>query len=160
MDKQGFSLIELIIVLVIASILATGMAMFLQTAYFKSSSPVKTLQDSITLQNVIENITVDYIANYKGNLKILKTKIGAEGSDKSNNYGAYRVHTNRYIQFDSTTNVEENDTSGDNNLLKVTLVRIGDRNQAAEFITIIYDLQKKLLAEYEIIPKQKIIPKQ
>ncbi len=123
-DNKGFSLIEVIVVLVISAVLGTMLVQFLNTAYFKSPSPIQIVKDSITLQNVIENITSDYNADFTTDLAGFRSKIGPEGSDQDNDYGIYRVRHNRFIQFNS--GIEEDDSSGSNTLLKITLVRIGD----------------------------------
>ncbi len=137
-DNNGFSLIEVIVVLVISSVLGTMLVQFLNTSYFKTS-PIQMVNDSITLQNVIENITSDYNTNFTTDLDELSSRIGSEGSDQDNDYGVYRVRYNKFIQFNS--GVEEDDSSGTHTLLKITLVRIGDDNKDAEFITILFDLQ-------------------
>lgn len=138
-DNKGFSLIEVIVVLVISAVLGTVLVQFLNTSYFKSPSPIQIVNDSITLQNIIENITSDYNANFTTDLYGLSSNIGSVGSDQDNDYGVYRVSHNGFIQFNSGT--EEDDSSGSNTLLKIILVRIGDDNEDAEFITVLFDLQ-------------------
>jgi hypothetical protein len=52
-------------------------------------------------------------------LDALKTRIGAESADQDNVCGKYYVVTNRFVRF--VSDVEQDDTSGTNNILKVTI---------------------------------------
>jgi prepilin-type N-terminal cleavage/methylation domain-containing protein len=76
------------------------------------------------------------------NPKNLKQRIGAEGSVQSTSeygknadgtYTTYTVVTNRFINLDS--GVESDDTSGANNILKVTLKNENGETQTALFVS-------------------------
>jgi len=54
-------------------------------------------------------------------LATLQATIGAEGTDQDNAYGKYYVVTNRFILFNPLTGAEQVDSSGKNNILKVTI---------------------------------------
>ncbi len=65
-NKQGgFTLIEIILTLVIAAIIGTGVVQYLGNAFTKSSIPIARLKTAYALQQVMENITADYRENVK-----------------------------------------------------------------------------------------------
>ena len=97
--SQGFTLIEIIITLVIASILGTLTYQYMGSSLVRSSEPIFRLQKSFKLHKVAENITANYNKNYTKDLPGLRTKIGAVSSTpKSNSYGNYSVVYNDYVQ--------------------------------------------------------------
>ena len=57
---SGFTLIEIIITLVIAAVVGTGLAQYLGTAVTTSAIPIQHLRQAFELQQVMENITEDY----------------------------------------------------------------------------------------------------
>lgn len=120
---KGFTLIEVIVVIVIASIMATLMFQFVRTSTLKSSDPIFSLGKSLKLQEIMENITLDYLENYTLDLLSLQTSIGnPEGSDQNNGYGSYRVIHNHFIKF--VSNLEQEALPGepeDGKLLKITI---------------------------------------
>ena len=138
-DNLGFTLIELIVVIVVASIFATMMVQFVYTSGVKSTAPIFVLDKSLKIDEVIENITSDYLQNYTLDLNLLQTRIGKrEGSDQNNGYGVYRVIHNRFIKF--VANSEKASPQGDfknGNLLKVTIESINSK----ERLTAIYHKQ-------------------
>lgn len=75
----------------------------------------------------IDNTVRWGVASSRVDLTTLKTNIGAEGTDQDNAYGKYYVVTNRFILFNPLTGVEQVDSSGKNNILKVTI-----RNNTAD----------------------------
>jgi len=97
--SQGFTLIEVIITIVIASILGTVIYQYMGSSLVRSSEPIFRLQKSFGLHKVAENITADYNKNYRDDLPGLRTKIGEVSSTpKSNIYGDYSVVYNDYVQ--------------------------------------------------------------
>jgi prepilin-type N-terminal cleavage/methylation domain-containing protein len=135
-DNLGFTLIELIVVIVVTSIFVTMMVQFVYTSGVKSTAPIFVLGKSLKIDEILESITSDYLQNYTLDLNLLQTRIGKrEGSDQNNGYGVYRVIHNRFIKF--VANSEKVSPHGDSengNLLKVTIESINSK----ERLTAIY----------------------
>ncbi len=135
-ENNGFTLIELIVVIVIASIFATMAYQFVYTSSVRSPLPIFDLDKSLKFHEIIENITSDYSQNYTSDLISLQTSIGAtEESNQNNGYGTYRVIHNRFIKF--VANAEQTAPTGDSEygeLLKVTIESITSK----EKLTVLY----------------------
>lgn len=122
-QQQGFTLIEIIIVLVVFSIFATYLTTYLSTAFSQSTVPVNNLKNALALHQTMELMIADYKNKWNTaytngttvDLAALKTSIGT--GSQSNSYGTYTVLENKYIQFASGT--EQNSAS--TNLLKVKI---------------------------------------
>ena len=120
LKSQGFTLLEVIISLVLASIVGTMMYTTLGKSLYGSSDPIFRMQKSFALHQVIENFVTAYEKYYAGDLDGLKTEIGTEGATMNNAFGQYTVVENRFIKF--VSNVEQAIATGDpHNLLKVTI---------------------------------------
>ncbi len=141
--KNGFTLVEIIIVIVVASIFITMMVQYVHTSNLRSASPIFILDNSLKLNDILENITSDYSQNYTLNLNLLQKKIGKrEGSEQNNSYGAYRVVHNRFIKF--AANLEKPAPRGDpenGELLKVTIESMTSK----ERLTALYHKNTKRL---------------
>ena len=137
-DNNGFTLIELIIVLVIASVVATMMYQFVSTSTIKKSDPIFSLNKSLKLHEVMENITSDYLNalnNNTLNLVSLQGKIGGI-QVHTNNYGTYGVVENKFIKF--VSNAEAAAPAGDPESGKLLKVTIQDSNGSGENLTVLY----------------------
>ena len=121
---HGFTLIELIITLVIASILAAMFLPYLGRTFARSHLPLIWLKDAYSLQSVMENI----LASHTGTLADLSTAIGPERTSQDNAFGKYDVAQNRYIGFDAGGN--ETGSPATNTMLKVSV-----RNELGEVLT-------------------------
>ena len=93
-SQAGFSLLEVIVTLVVASILAVLMVQFAGTALLRSADPVEKVRDEADVEAIMEKIISDYVkeinsdpANALSTLKDI------------NDYGANV--TMSYIEFDS-----------------------------------------------------------
>jgi len=131
-DSSGFTLIELIVVIIIASIFATMMYQFVYTASVRSPEPIFVIDTSLKLSEILENITSDYLQNYTSDLVGLQTKI------QNNDYGPYLVIQNNFIQFVNFS--EQIDNTGapeDRTLLKVSIESIS----SGERLTALYHKQ-------------------
>ena len=126
---SGFTLIEIIMTLVIVAVVGAGLAPYLGTALTQSSAPIRMLNQSLGLQQVMENMTADYEANYKTDLNTLKSNIGGEGP-QNNSYGQYTVVQSDFIVFAPPPPTAEN------NLLKVTI-----SNGSGNTLTTLFSLQ-------------------
>jgi prepilin-type N-terminal cleavage/methylation domain-containing protein len=108
--QRAFTLLETIVSLIVVGILGAMMASFMSSTVTRSVDSVISAQSHAQLNQVMENITADFkkrSATETTPLGNLKTQVGAEGSDVSNTYGAYRVVTNHYISFPSGSSVTE-----------------------------------------------------
>jgi prepilin-type N-terminal cleavage/methylation domain-containing protein len=122
-SQRAFTLLEIIIALIVAGIVAAMMVPFLGTALTRSAESVISAQSHAQLIEVMELITADYkllSATNATPLATLKTNVGAEGSNMSNAYGVYQVVTNHYISFPSGTSATETADAG-GNVLKVKI---------------------------------------
>lgn len=131
---KGFTLLEVIITMTIAAILATILVSFMGSSLTGSVTPLLRVQNASTLSQVFENITADYNklnADDVGNntsvaLSTLNTNIDNGNNTASNPYyGPYTIVYKNYVSFDGGGN-QIVDTSGSNKVLKVTL-RQGDQ---------------------------------
>lgn len=75
--SSGFTLLEIIIVLLISTILAAMMLPYFGRNLHQSSAPIFDLQKSLSIVRVMENITADYKASNRSGaaLTALKNKI-------------------------------------------------------------------------------------
>ncbi len=141
-NKQGgFTLIEIIVTLVIAAVVGTGLVQYLGTSLTKSSVPIQRLRQALDLQKVMENITADYRENYTSDLSGLSGEIGEGEGEKTNDYGTYFVVDNDFISFNqvgtSTTYNEDEVGTSPPTLLKVTI-----KNDLGDILTTLFSIQE------------------
>ncbi len=138
-DNNGFTLLELIVVIVVASIAATMVYQFVYTSSVKSTTPIFSLGHSIKIHDTIEIITSDYLQNHTSDLAPLQASIGStEGSEQNNDYGSYRIIENHFIKF--VSNSEQAAPAGDpenGKLLKVIIESLS----TGERLTVLYHKQ-------------------
>jgi len=136
--ESGFTLIEIIAVILITSVLGALLFQYFGQSFIKSSAPIERLQKALQLQQVMENITEDYERSAKTSAFLdgtLKISIGMEGTDQDNAYGKYHVVHNRFIKF--TAGSEAASTGADpKDILKVRI-----RNELNETITVLFTAQ-------------------
>ena len=136
--QSGFTLIEVIAVIVITAVLGTILFQYFGTSLTQSAVPVDRLKKALQLQKTLENITSDYENSNKSTTYLdsaLRNNIGAEGTDQDNTYGKYHVVTNHFIKFVTQTEVPA--TGGDpKEILKVTI-----RNDVDETLTVLFTTQ-------------------
>ena len=139
--NKGFTLIEVIIILVVGAILAAMMFTYTNMSDTRNASSLNRAAKTFALQKVMENIFTDYNLNYKSNLTAIQTTIGNEGTTQ-NNYGQngsgtnteYTIMANHFIKF--VGNVETPIVTGDpQNILKVTI-----KNDLGETLSILLPL--------------------
>ncbi len=137
-EESGFTLIEIIAVIIITAVLGALLFQYFGQSFIKSSAPIEHLQKTHQLQQVVENITEDYERSAKTSAFLdgtLKNSIGMEGTDQDNAYGKYHVVHNRFIKF--TAGSEAAATGADpKDVLKVRL-----RNELDETITTLFTVQ-------------------
>jgi prepilin-type N-terminal cleavage/methylation domain-containing protein len=133
--QRGFTLIEVISVILIAAVVGTLLFQYFGASFIQSPLPVKRLVETFRLQRTLENMTADYDGSNKTSAYLdtaLRPKIGGEGSDQNNGYGQYHVVHNRFIKF--VGQAEAAASGGDpKNILKVTI-----RNGEDETLTVFF----------------------
>lgn len=121
-DQQGFTLLEILVSLIIGAILGALLVQFMGTSMVKSTQPIIRIQQHLTLNRIMENITADYkklLAEDSTSLATLKTYIDNGNVDANiPYYGAYTPAT-AYILFSGGNEIA--DTGGSNRFLKVRL---------------------------------------
>jgi len=126
---RGFTLIEIIVTLLIASILGVFVYQYMGASLMRSSDPIFRLQKSLPLQQVAENITADYKRNYTANLPGLKTMIEVPMKYAYGSY-SYTVTYNDYITFNAANQSIE---TTEQKMLKVTI-----KNDQNETLTLLF----------------------
>ena len=131
--KEGFTLLEVIITLVVAAILGTILVQFMGTSLKRSTEPVVMVQEGFSLSEVMEKMTAHYkylLATDSNPLAHFKEDI--ENGNMAQNtpyFGDYSIKT-AYINFSGGN--ETPDTAGENKILKVIIDK-GDQSLAALF---------------------------
>ncbi len=121
-NDRGLTILEIIVTIVVAAILGTVLVRVMGTGLTRSSVPITLLQNTYSISQIIEEMTADYEELYENvnekeyDISTLRTYI----ETNSRNYGPYSVDDIDYIKFDASNN-EEDDLSGDNNILKVSI---------------------------------------
>ena len=126
--SAGFTLIEVIVTIVVLSILSVFAYQYMGSSLSGSSEPIARLKQSLSLQQVAENITSDYKKNYSTNLPDFKTKIE---NPSASGYGTYTVVESKYVKF--TGSQETNADPNVYNMLKITI-----KNSQNETITMLF----------------------
>jgi type II secretory pathway pseudopilin PulG len=133
--SAGFTMIEIILLIILSALFGTLLFQFTGTSVTRSGEEVVLVQEGCELTGIMEQMAADYDELVKTDpegfsLDTFRTNIEAgntEGNDPY--YGDYTV-TADYIIF--TDGDEAEDTSGDNNFLKVTITK-GSQSLTALF---------------------------
>lgn len=120
-SNDGFTIIEIIVVMVIAGVLGSMLLPFFGKSLTRSTSTLVNTRSHQYLIKTIERISADYhlqmTANPTGGLATLKANI------EGNAYGSYTAET-KYMAFDSGTQIEKPGAEGDS-VLKVKITQDG-----------------------------------
>jgi prepilin-type N-terminal cleavage/methylation domain-containing protein len=123
---RGFTLIEVIVSLIVASILGAMLVSFMGSNVMQSANPVLLSQNGAYLNQIMENMGADYkylMATSATPLTAFITNVGAEGSSQTRYADIshpYTVVHNHRISFPSGSPVtEQTDNAG--KILKVTV---------------------------------------
>lgn len=108
--RNGFTLIEVIVTLLIAAIALAAVIPFLGDVFLRSHEPRRQLRQAMDLQAAMENV----VAAHTGTLDELQAYVGPE---QQLFFNRFRVLANGYVDFDSGNEI----ASGQNRLLKVTI---------------------------------------
>jgi len=119
--ERGFTLVEIIVAIVVASIIGAMFVQYMGTSLFESVRPVIGVQERLTIDQVMENMTVDYKKLLSESETPLQTfKGNVENGNVSGNdpyYGPYTLDYNDYVTFDGNGN----ESTGGDRILKVTV---------------------------------------
>jgi prepilin-type N-terminal cleavage/methylation domain-containing protein len=134
-DQKGFTLVEVILTILVASILGLIFVQFMGTSMTGSVEPVIRVQNAFTIEQVMEKMTADYkklMAESTTQLPTFKTHVQGGNNEVNDPYfGPHTVMYNNYITFnESGVEVSE---SGDS-ILKVTIADVnGEQRLTALF---------------------------
>jgi prepilin-type N-terminal cleavage/methylation domain-containing protein len=125
-ESGGFTLIEVIVSLTVASILSAMLVSFMGSNVVQSANPVLLAQNGAYLNQIMENMGSDYkylMATSTAPLTTFIANVGAEGTSQSHYADVshpYTVVHNHRISFPSGSPVtEQTDSTG--KILKVTI---------------------------------------
>ena len=59
-NQKGFTLLEIIVTLTVASVLGTIIFLYMNTSLTRSTEPVTRIQTTYSLNQIVEQITADY----------------------------------------------------------------------------------------------------
>jgi type II secretory pathway pseudopilin PulG len=126
-NDRGLTILEIIVTIVVAAILGTVLVRVMSTGLTRSSVPITLLQNTYSINQIIEEMTADYEELYENvnekeyDISTLKTYI-ENGNVSSNTpfYGPYSLDYIDYIKFDASYN-EIADASGDDIILKAII---------------------------------------
>ena len=130
---KGFTLLEVVITLVVAAILATILMQFMGTSLSRSAEPLVMVQEGLAMSEVMEKMTADYkklLATASMPLETFKSHV-ENGNIAGNTpyFGNYDIDA-QYISFSGGTEVD--DTSGENRILRI-IIGSGDQTLVALF---------------------------
>jgi len=125
-NKEGFTLIEVIITLVVAAILAALFVQFMGSNLTGSPVPAVRTQNHYQLIEIVEKMNIDYInlmnAGDTNALVTLRSHIVAGNVVGNNPYFGQYTQVTKFITFDSSNDEQSAETPG-SNTLKVTITR-------------------------------------
>ena len=121
-NQRGFTLVEILVTLMFAAILAAVLFQFLGTSMTQSATPINLAKEGYNLNQILEKMTAHHkklIVTDADPLATFKTHI-ENGNNIANTpyFGSYSVQTS-YITLNGGT--EALDVSGDDRVLKTTL---------------------------------------
>jgi len=131
-NSRGFSLIEVIVVIMVASVLFAMMFSYFGTTILESSEPVIRLNQTLSLTQTAERITAHYRQDPSRLYKLKKNL-----TKNPSQYGQdYSIVTNEFIKFIGYNDVPAK--GGDpENILKVKI----RQDQTNETITLLFTKQ-------------------
>jgi prepilin-type N-terminal cleavage/methylation domain-containing protein len=134
--QGGFTLLEIIITIVIASIMGVFFAQFVYTGVIHSADPLRQVQNMSTATHIMEYISADYkrLAATEPNFLATFKDYVANGNKQTGRppsypyYGLYDIVYNDYVIFDGSRQEQMDNDPSNRKILKVT---IRNGNQAA-----------------------------
>ena len=139
-NENGFTLLEVIITLILASILGSIAYQFMGTSVVKSAIPVNRVKDQFMLNGMIEEATADYrnfvvisnnISNEPGETNLIDFKTAID--DKYGEvYGQYEIDDKKCVSKYEDPENEDPALDQGERILKVSLKK-GDQTVTAFF---------------------------
>ena len=118
-DDRGFSLIEIIMVIVVASVMFAMMFAYFNRSLSESALPVTRLNQSMDLTTVAERITEHYRQDQFQQATLTAIRNNLNIAPPNNPYGNnFAVVTNEFITFN---NYNDGPAGGAQNILKITI---------------------------------------
>lgn len=131
-DQNGFTLVEIIIVIIIGSILATFISQVVSTSSTKSAMPVVHLRERIQLQDTMKKINTQYKQRLSDNTLTLANLKSYVETNFSTHIDA--EHTGYFIFIDNGDNTYSaspiSQTPSQDSILIVTLTNGNQRIQS------------------------------
>jgi prepilin-type N-terminal cleavage/methylation domain-containing protein len=131
-NKQGFTLLEVIITFIVAAILGTVFLQVMGTSMQQSYQPVSMVQDGFSVNEIMEKMNAYYrkrlLTSTVNPLEDFKNDV-ENGNVIANTpyFGNYTYQT-QYIKFSG--GIEVPDASADPRILKITITHGGQRLSA------------------------------
>ncbi|SHK00607.1 prepilin-type N-terminal cleavage/methylation domain-containing protein [Desulfatibacillum alkenivorans DSM 16219] len=121
-NSSGFSLLEIIVTLTVAAVLATVLIAFTGTAVQRAGEPAARLSDIYGLQQVMENITGYYVdvAHGEDALSRLYNAIESEDTDPSTGFGAYKS-SKSWVYYNASREEVTSSAQTSDTMLKIVL---------------------------------------
>jgi prepilin-type N-terminal cleavage/methylation domain-containing protein len=121
-NQKGFTLVEILVTIMFAAILAAVLFQFLGSSMTQSATPIALAKEGYSLNRILEKITAHHkklLVTDADPLATFKTHI-ENGNNIANTpyFGEYTVQTS-YITLNG--GIEAVDTSGDDRVLKTKL---------------------------------------
>jgi prepilin-type N-terminal cleavage/methylation domain-containing protein len=116
--QGGFTLVEIIVTITLASILATLMVQYMGTAMTASSGPVNMVRDGAKMEALLEKIISDYVIRVNDDPATAPLQLMKDDTSYGSNV------TMAYIEFDGSGN-EAVPASTPTNTLKTTVQAAG-----------------------------------
>lgn len=116
--QGGFTLVEIIVTITLASVLATLMVQYMGTAMTASSGPVNMVRDGAKMEALLETIISDYVIRVNDDPATAPLQLMKDDTSYGSNV------TMEYIAFDGS-GIEETSPPPTTNTLKVTVQATG-----------------------------------
>lgn len=128
-NKQGFTLLEVIITFIVAAILGTIFLQVMGTSMQQSYEPVSMVQDGFSVNEIMEKMNAHYRYRLLTSKDKEQTLAGFKSAVETNTpyFGDYTYQT-QYIKFSGGNEVA--DASADPRILKITITHGGQRLSA------------------------------
>ena len=128
-NKNGFTLLEVIITFIVASILGAILLQVMGTSVQKSFEPVYMVQEGFGVNEIIEKMNSQYrkrlLTSTTNPLADFKTDVEGGNISANNPYFGDYTYQTQYITFSGGNEVV--DTSPDPRILKVTITHGNQR---------------------------------
>ena len=130
-NKEGFTLLEVIVTFIVAAILGTIFLQLMGTSMQQSFEPVTMVQEGLSVNEIMEKMNAHYryrlLTSPSNPLDDFKTDVETGNSLPAPYFGDYTYQT-QYIRFSGAAEVP--DASADPRILKVTITHGGQKLSA------------------------------